>query len=521
MVNSEFTGAVYGIGGYLVTVEADMSNGLPCLDMVGFLGSEVKEASHRVRVAIKNSGFTLPPMRYTINLSPASIRKQGSGFDLAMAVCLLRCIGAIPEKSDDEEKRIIIGELGLKGNVRGVNGVLPIIIAAVKEGVKECIIPSENVKEAGCVEGINVIGVSSLEDTIAYLRDGVIPKTKKSNVSDAEDDSPEDGQNKKIKKIEILRHKCHDFEDIVGHDTAKRAAEIAAAGFHNLLLSGPPGTGKSMIASALCGILPPMSREEMLDTSTVYSVAGLLTEEEYFITERPFLNPHHTITPVALVGGGSAPSPGIISLANHGVLFLDEFPEFKRPTLDLLRQPIEEGEITINRKNGNYRYPCDIMLVAAMNPCPCGYYPDRKRCHCSETDILRYRKQVSGPLLDRIDICVSVSNNKYEELSKNEKREKSEKIRKRICAARKIQQKRNGKDCFNARIDAKDIMRICVLSSEAKELTEKVYNEKQMSMRGLHRMMRVARTIADLAGSDLIEKEHMLEAAGYRGILSK
>lgn len=350
MVHSVLTGAVFGVEGYPVKVEVDMSEGLPCIDMVGYLGSEVKEASDRVRVALKNSGYNIPPKRITVNLSPANQRKDGTAFDLAMAIGILDCMEVTKVPHEDV---LILGELGLDGSVQRIPGVLPILLMAKERGIRICIVPKENEKEGMCISGMVVFGVADLAEAIDVY----------CHVENKE------GSNQSMMKSRMDLNKSYlvtvDYADVCGQPQAKRAAEIAAAGFHNLLLYGPPGTGKSMIASAMPGILPLMTEKEKMDTSKVYSVIGKIEDE--LIKERPFLNPHHTITPKALIGGGQHPMPGVISLANHGVLFLDELPEFKRQTLDLLRQPMEEGEISIIRRNGRYRYPCDFMLVAAMN----------------------------------------------------------------------------------------------------------------------------------------------------------
>lgn len=512
MLFSTISGAVCGVDGYMVDVEVDMADGLPGIEMVGSLGNEVRESAERVRVALRNAGYRIPPGRFTVNLSPAGVRKNGTAFDVPVALAILGCMGQV--QLQETRDILFIGELGLDGSIKGVKGVLPILLAAKAAGISVCMVPQSNQREGACVEGIRVVGVRNLGEVLDCLS---APADFCQYEKKRQNERKRDGRNKEDGKT---GGGIPDFGDIVGQPMAKRAAEIAAAGFHNLLLYGPPGTGKSMIASAIPGILPPMTPDEMLDTSRIYSVAGLLEEDHAYIRERPFMSPHHTITPQALVGGGMIPGPGVISLANHGVLFLDELPEFRRQTLDMLRQPIEEGKITIMRKQGNYTYPCDFMLVAAMNPCPCGYYPDRNKCTCSEREVRRYVKSISGPLLNRIDLSVGVGRNAYMEIagSKKERTEDSRTVRKRVLRARKMQQKRNGK-VFNSRLSASVLQEICMLTPEGERKMSAYYQKQDLSMRGYHRMLRVARTIADLEESERIEAKHVLEAAAYRSML--
>lgn len=502
MVSCVYSGAINGIGGYLVTVEVDMAEGLPCMDLVGFLGSEVKESAGRIRVALKNGGYYMPAKRFTINLSPAGIRKGGSAFDLPIALGIIRAMG---EEAFPTQKIFVAGELGLDGKVKGIKGILPMLMEAKEQGIRFCIIPRANQKEAGWIRGLHTMAVAHLSEAVEALR--ILYATgdfEKSPTKDREEEAGEE-------------EKSTDFSEILGQAGAKRAAEIAAAGFHNLLLVGPPGTGKSMVASAMPGILPPMEEAEMIETSKVYSVAGLLSQKRPFITKRPFLNPHSTITPQALTGGGSIPRPGQLSLAHHGVLFLDELPEFKRSTLELLRQPLEEKRITVVRKSGSFVYPCDFMLVGAMNPCPCGYYPDKSRCRCTEREVQKYRGRISGPLLDRIDLSVGVFRSSYEQMQSGHKEESSESIRKRVIRARKIQRERNREGVFNGRISPKELPALCDLTKEAKEAAGQYYAKQSLSLRGYHRLLRVARTIADLEGSLRVEAKHIYEGAAYRG----
>ena len=428
--------AIDGLGVEFVRVEADISNGLPMFHMVGYLSSEVKEAGERVRTAIRNSGFDYPPKRTVINLSPATLRKRGASFDLPIAVASLMSLGRIPP--EEPGRSLIIGELSLDGKVRKVPGILPIVIEAKAAGVSRCIVPADNMAEGALVSGIQVIGVEDLKQAVSALKGVPLPKA---------DSSEEEWK----EPVEMFP----DFADIRGQENVKRAAEIAVAGGHNLLMIGPPGSGKSMTAKCIAGILPPPDMEESLEITKIYSVLGMLNEKSPLIQKRPFREVHHTATRAALIGGGVFPRPGEISLAHGGVLFLDELPEFKKSVLEVLRQPLEEKEIQISRTYGNYRFPADVILVAAMNPCPCGCYPDMQKCTCTPAQIQMYLNKISRPFLDRIDLCVEAGPVSYKDLTSERKAESSAQIRKRICRVRKLQKERyrNNGITVNAMLD--------------------------------------------------------------------
>ena len=497
-----------GIYAYLVQAEVDVSTGLPGFEMVGYLAGEVKEAKERVKVALKNVGIDLPPMRITVNLSPADKRKDGTGFDLPIAVGVLGALKKIPMKHC--QGTLFVGELGLNGEIKGVKGILPIVQKAKEEGLQKCIIPTENAMEGGVVQGIKVVGVNHISTLIRYL-----------NASPKEQDEvilPTSLFPEQILKEQLVNQEKVDFEDILGQFAVKRGAEISAAGFHNMLILGPPGTGKTMIGKRMPSILPPMTLTESLEVSNIYSVQGLLGPSKALIATRPFVKPHHTISYQALVGGGRVPKPGAVSLAHRGVLFLDEFSEFPKPILDVLRQPLEEKKVTLSRAYGSFTYPADFILVAAMNPCPCGYYPDVNRCTCTESVVRRYLSRISGPILDRIDLSVEAPAIPLDLLSKMSKGENSEQIRARVMKARKMQEHRFEGTFyqFNSQIAPKDMKRYCTLRPEEETLLAKLLQQQGASARTYHRVLKVARTIADLEGKAQITKGHILEALSFR-----
>lgn len=494
--------ALFGMEGVRICVECDSSSGLPEMSMVGFLGAEVREAKDRVRTALKNTGFALPPRHVTVNLSPADIRKEGTSFDLAVASALLLSaelidLGRLPEEA------VFIGELGLNGSLIPVSGILTMVAAARDAGFRCCIVPAGNAAEGSLIEGIEVIGLKDLTE-LALLAAGRLPalpclireRLKEAAGSD-----------------EV------DFSEVNGQTFMRRAAEVAAAGMHNLLFVGTPGSGKTMIARRIPTIMPSISLEEALEVSKVYSVCGLLSEEHPLVLRRPFRSPHHTVSPYALVGGGAKPKPGEISLADHGVLFLDELPEFQKAALEALRQPLEDREVHIARVQGSYRFPADVMLVAAMNPCRCGYYPDRNRCHCSEAEVSAYLKRVSRPLLDRIDLCVEAPALQYKDLVRRKENEDSASIRKRVECARARQAERFAGSGirFNSRMSGRDVRTFCPLDEEKERYMKRIFERKGLSARAYHRILKVARTIADLADRENISLEDIAEAAGYRG----
>lgn len=505
MYSKTFCVAIQGIEGHMVQIEADISDGLPVFSLVGDLSGETKEARERVRIALQNTGFRFPPRRVTVNLSPADIRKDGTGYDLAIAVAVLSAYGYISRQ--DFSDILFIGELSLEGEVRPVNGVLPMVYAALEQGIKYCVLSQDNQEEASVVRQMKVIGVRSLRQAVTVLEGSMDPFVYK----------PSNREKMTEESREAL-----DFKEVLGQETARRAAEVAAAGMHNLLLIGPPGSGKSMIAGRMSGILPAMTFEEQMEISQIYSVAGLLSDETPLVTKRPFRSPHHTATQRALIGGGTYPKPGEISLASGGVLFLDELPEFERNTLEVLRQPLEEGWVHVSRLRGSCRYPAHTLLMAAMNPCRCGWYPDRKKCNCTPGQVRQYLGRISRPLLDRIDICTETMPLAYHHLESDTVKEpdSSAMIRQRVEKAQQLQWKRYEGEtfCHNCDLTPQKIKEYCVTSGEAADYMKYIFQKMEFSARAYHKILKVGQTIADLAGSDRIEKEHISEAVFYRSI---
>lgn len=492
-----------GIDGYLVSVEVDVSEGFPSFNLVGLPDSSIKEAIERVRTSIKNTSITFPYKRITVNLSPADIKKEGSYFDLPIALGILACTEEIQEKS--LESTLVLGELSLNGELRRVNGILPMMEAACKEGYKSCIIPKDNVAEASVVEGLDIIGASDLKEVISFLNADsiIIPEKPVLSVIQQEDTYKTDENN---------------FKDIMGQEAVKRALEIAASGMHNVLIIGEPGSGKTLMAKCIPSILPNLTFEESFELTKIYSVAGQMKKNQAMIKKRPFRSPHHTISQTALTGGGTIPKPGEISLANKGVLFLDELPEFQKNVIEVLRQPLEDNEITLSRSKISLSYPADFMLVCSMNPCPCGYYPDNNRCSCTPLQIKNYLGKISGPLLDRIDIHITANKIEFDKISEAKDCENSEDVRKRVVKTHQIQMERIKKASgyFNAGLNISQIKKYCTIKGEALELIKNAFEKLGLSARAYHRILKVARTIADMEESEEIEAKHIAEAISYR-----